>query len=197
MAQAAVAQSIDNGHCLVIHVYGQSDHAQPADAIIVLGAGLEADMSPGEALRRRADHAAELWQQNLAPVIICTGGITRQGVPRSEASGCAEVLQSYGIPQSAIILEDHSRSTEENAINVHTIMTEKGWRTAILVSDSYHMLRARWLFDRIGLTVYTSPIPSSRIPFPEYVMAIAREIGAFHWYLIKGLLHLPFTYVPL
>ncbi len=56
---------------VVIEAYGHTDRAQISDIIIVLGAGLRADNTPGPALTRRAAHAAELWKAGYAPVVVC------------------------------------------------------------------------------------------------------------------------------
>ncbi len=175
-------------------VYGQTDRAQPADVIIVLGSGLNRDLTPGPALTRRAEHAADLWKAGYAPAIICAGGYTA-GLSRAEASGCADVLRANGIPASAITLEDRSRSTEENALYSHEIMQDRGWTTALVVSDGYHLLRATWIFSLQDFQFTTSP--AARQPPPiDLVNAVAREVVALHWQAFKTLFHLPYTYVP-
>jgi uncharacterized SAM-binding protein YcdF (DUF218 family) len=174
-------------------LYGMTDRAQPADVIIVLGSGLRRDSRPGPALIRRAQRAAELYAQGYAPAIICTGGYT-DGRTRSEADGCREVLEASGVPAEAIFLEERSRSTEENAFYAEPIMQANGWRTAVLVSDGYHLLRAQWIFSQEGITVYPSPAPPPlRLAL---AVAIAREIVALHWQAVKDLFNLPVTYVP-
>lgn len=180
---------------MVIHVYGRADHTQNADVIIVLGAGLRADGRPGPALTRRSIHAADLWKQGYAPRIICSGGTPGQIVIRSEADACAEILREQNVPESAIVLEDQSRSTEENALESRQIMETNGWKTALLVSDSFHMLRANWIFQHYGLTVSLSPVNSERPPALEYIVLIMREILALHWLVLKLVLNLPITYV--
>ena len=181
----------------IIHYTGTIDEAVPSDVIIVLGAGMTDDGRPNWALSRRAEHAAELWHMGYAENIICTGGVGRNVIiPRSEAEGCQEVLLGQGVPQSAIILEDTSRSTEENARNSQVIMQANGWETAILVSDSYHVFRARHIFNRAGINVLLSPVPIAKIESPVfYAYSMVREIFALHWQFIKEALNLPFTYV--
>ncbi len=174
-------------------VYGAQDRAQPADVIIVLGSGLRRDNLPGPALVRRASHAAALYQQGLADTLICTGGYTA-GRTRSEASGCLLVLEQMGVPASAVLLEERSRSTEENASFARDLMRERGLNTAILVSDGYHLLRAQWIFAQQGIPVYPSPAdPPRRL---SLLIATVREVAALHWQLLKTVLNLPFTYVP-
>ena len=177
----------------IVLAYAQQDHAQEADVIIVLGSGLRRDNHPGPALTRRSQHAAELYAQGLASAIICTGGYTA-GRTRSEAEGCREVLLESGVPAGAILLEDQSRSTEENAIYARVIMQGNGFSEAILVSDGYHLLRAQWIFSQVDIPVFTSPAHSP--PTMSLLISTAREIAALHWQAIKSLLNLPFTHVP-
>ena len=177
----------------VVLVYAQQDQAQNADVIVVLGSGLRRDNRPGPALARRAIHAAELYSQGLADTVICTGGYTA-GRNRSEADGCREVLIENGVPETAILLEDQSRSTEENAMYAHEIMQEHGFENAILVSDGFHLLRAQWIFSQVGVPVFPSPAASpSRMTL---LISTAREVAALHWQAIKTILNLPYTYVP-
>jgi uncharacterized SAM-binding protein YcdF (DUF218 family) len=182
------------GLLVTIHIYGGIDHAQKADVIIVLGAGLRRNDQPGPALTRRSERAADLWQQGLATSIICTGGITGKA-SRSEAAACGDILLANGVPEAAMVLEERSRSTEENALYTREIMQLHGWRTAILVSDSFHILRGQWLFGQHDIDVYTSPVPARDMLLIDYVLAMGREVGAFHWQVVKQLLGLPNTYV--
>jgi uncharacterized SAM-binding protein YcdF (DUF218 family) len=177
-----------------ILAFGSADQADTADVIIVLGAGLRSDNRPGPALIRRAAQGAELWQRGLAPQIICAGGLGLRRT-RSEAEACAELLREAGVPDSAIIREDRSRSTEENALYTAEIMQANGWQRALVVSDGYHLLRAHWLFNQVGVTNITSPAQSP--PLGNLTTSILREIAAFHWHTFKSLLNLPVTYVPL
>ena len=178
-----------------IHFTGARDATAPADVIIALGAGLRRDGRPGPALTRRSLHAAELWRASIAPAVICAGG-RAESSPRSEADACRELLQRQGLPQSAIFLEDNSRSTEENALFSSQLMAARGWTSAVLVSDSYHMLRASWLFALQDVEVYTSPVPATQIPHSlAYIRSLLREFLAFHWQFIKEALNLPVTHL--
>lgn len=177
----------------VVYVYSRSDGARDADVIIVLGAGLRRDGRPGPALWRRGERAAELYAEGYADHLICTGGFPLRQT-RSEADACREVLMANGVPEAAIVLEDRSRSTEENAAYSDAIMQANGWQTALVVSDGYHLLRAQWIFAQQGLDVTTSP---ARDPsFINHVTSIGREVVALHWQVLKTVLNLPVTYVP-
>lgn len=178
-----------------IHIIGTIDRSEDADVIIVLGAGIRRDGRAGWALTRRAEMGADLWQQGIAPYVLCTGA-QADGYPRSEAAACQEILQRNGVPASAILREESSRSTEENAIYSTQILSEYGWSRVVLVSDSYHMLRAEWLFRAKDVTAYTSPVLASRINNPLfYPFSLAREFVAFHWYIVKEMFNIDVTHV--
>ena len=99
-----------------------------------------------------------------------------------------------GVPAEAILIEDRSRSTEENALYSDEIMRAHGWKTALLVSDGYHLLRATWIFSNEGIPFTTSPAASP--PLLDLAVAVVREVVALHWQVFKTLLGLPVTYVP-
>lgn len=176
-----------------ILIFSGSDQAQTADVIVVLGAGLERNDRPGPALIRRSARGAALWRDGKAPMIICSGGygLNRS---RSEADACAELLRAEGVPDSVIILEDRSRSTEENAIYTRETMQANGWQTAVIVSDGYHLLRAHWIFNNAGITNYTSPAETPSAI--NLISSTAREVVAFHWLAFKTVFNIPVTYVP-
>ncbi len=176
-----------------ILVYSRADQAQAADVIVVLGAGLQRNDRPGPALVRRSAQGAALWQRGLAQTIICTGGYGFNRA-RSEADACAELLRAHGVPDDAILLEERSRSTEENALYVSDIMQANDWQTAALVSDGYHLLRAHWLFNRAGIENY--PSPADDPSFSNLLFSTLREVAAFHWLAFKTVFNLPVTYVP-
>lgn len=162
----------------IVYRTGTIDEARDADVIIVLGAALKSDGRPNKALSRRSRHAAALWKAGHAASIICTGGVG-PGLTRSEADGCREVATGAGVPAGAILLEEASHSTEENASNARSIMDAHGWQTAIVVSDSYHVARARRVFARVGVDVLLSPVPLQEIESPLfYVFSVVREIVA-------------------
>jgi uncharacterized SAM-binding protein YcdF (DUF218 family) len=174
---------------------GDSNTAQRSDAIVVLGAGLRRDGRPGDALWRRSLVAAQAYHAGLAPNVICTGGISERQT-RSEADACREVLIGEDVPASAIVLEDASRSTEQNAINVKAIMAERGWRTAVIVTDSFHMLRAGWIFSGVGVEHTRFPVPRNRVRVQWIAMSMIHELAAIHWYAFKGLFGIPATDFP-
>jgi uncharacterized SAM-binding protein YcdF (DUF218 family) len=171
----------------MIHYTGTVDQLVPSDVIIVLGAALTTEGKPYWALSRRAEHAAQLWKDGRAQKILCTGGVGRHvRIPRSEADGCREIAMREGVPRSAIVLEERSTSTEEQARNVRAIMVGHGWKRATLVSDSYHVFRARYILRRMGIDVVLSPVPAAKIESRTfYLYSVVREVMAMHRQVLK------------
>ncbi|MBI2797546.1 MAG: YdcF family protein [Gemmatimonadetes bacterium] len=143
---------------LLVAWYGGRDHAQPADAIVVLGAA-QYDGRPSPVLRRRLDHGIALWRRGLAPRLVVTGG-RGEGDTTSEAAVGRRYALRQGVPDSVIVVEAEGRTTGESMHGV-TRLLGRSARRVILVSDSYHLLRLRLVTQRVGLVPYTSPVPGA------------------------------------
>lgn len=156
---------------------GRVDAARAADAIVVLGARVNADGSPGSDLTSRTYHAVDLWKQGIAPAIICTGGYKDE--PLSAASVCKRFAVSLGVPAASVYLADGSSNTIEDAQVTAAVMAQQGMRSAVLVSHPLHLFRARWLFRRAGIDAVTSPTSTEthRIFPPLRAWYAVREAG--------------------
>lgn len=177
----------------VVHVYGVSrGPVERAEALVVLGAGVNRDGRAGPALTRRSTLGAELFAQEAAPLIVCSGGQPYDR-PNTEASACRDVLLRLNVPDAAILLEDRSHSTEENALHTARLLPNA---RVIVVSDSYHLLRAGILFRNYGFNVQLAGVPPERsLSWRHYLNSVTREALALQWQFVKDLLGLPFTRV--
>lgn len=144
-----------------VMVWGARDKAQSADAIVVLGAAQYVGR-PSPVLRARLDHALDLWHQGLAPWLIFTGG-TGAGDTTSEAAVSRTYALRHGVPDTVILMENEGRTTRESFAAVAAIMRARQLRTAILVSDPFHMLRLRVLSRQYGVRAFTPPTKTSPI----------------------------------
>jgi uncharacterized SAM-binding protein YcdF (DUF218 family) len=142
-------------------IWGSRDGARTSDAIVVLGAAQYVGR-PSPVLRARLDHALSLWQRGLAPVLIFTGG-TGAGDTTSEAAVSRVYAMKHGVPDTAILLENEGKTTRQSLAAVSAIMHARSMRTAILVSDPFHMLRLRILSTQYGVDASTSPTQTSPI----------------------------------
>jgi uncharacterized SAM-binding protein YcdF (DUF218 family) len=142
-------------------IFSSIDQARPADSIVVLGAA-QYDGRPSPVLRARLDHGIDLWNRGMGKVLVVTGG-KGYGDTTSEADVGRSYARKHGIPDTAILLENKGRTTRESMLAVAQLLEKRGIKTAILVSDPFHMLRLSIIGRRFGMTPYTSPTRTSPI----------------------------------
>jgi uncharacterized SAM-binding protein YcdF (DUF218 family) len=131
-----------------------------ADVIVVFGAA-EYSGHPSPVYRARLDHAFELFQRGMAPVVITTGG-SAQDPDFSEGGVGRDYLVHHGIPELSLIAETQGSDTAQSAARVANIMRTNGMHTCIAVSDAYHVFRIRALLEHEGVQVELAPRPESR-----------------------------------
>ncbi len=122
-----------------------------AAAIVVLGARVDASGQAAPALQRRAEKGAQLYLQGVAPLLVFSGGVS--GVLPSEASVAREIAVKLGVPREACLLEEGSHSTFQNAQLTAPLLRERKIDEVVLVSDGYHLFRARLQFAKAGIRV--------------------------------------------
>jgi len=153
------------------------DEEHPAGAIVVFGAA-EYSGHPSPVYRARLDHAYTLFERGLAPVVITTGGAG--GDPHfSEGQVGRDYLESRGIPDGNLIAETQGGDTDQSAQRVSVILRANDIHTCLLVSDAYHMFRAKQMMAAHGIDVYISPRPGS-IPktlLGRYVAALRESVS--------------------
>lgn len=134
-----------------------------AEAIVVLGGAIRAASAPRPMIDvnehgDRVLYAAKLYQDRKAPLIIAAGGrIPWFGEERPESADMAILLQTLGVPASAIIEEPDSLNTYENAVNVREILEARGIERIILVTSAFHMPRSLLIFKRQGINAIPAP----------------------------------------
>jgi len=94
-----------------------------------------------------AEHAADLYNRGLFPLIVFTGAnapTTVEAFPRGEAVQFAERAEELGVPHSAILIEPRATNTSENITLARELLAEKGITptSATLISKPYQQLRA-------------------------------------------------------
>ncbi|HEV8655593.1 MAG TPA: YdcF family protein [Candidatus Limnocylindria bacterium] len=113
------------------------DPLQKVDAIVAISGDTGA----------RADTAVTLWKAGWAPIIVFSGAAID---PESVSS--AEIMRRealrQGVPESAVLVEPASTTTEENAAEVAKLMVQRKLHSAILVTSPYHQRRAAFEFHR-------------------------------------------------
>ena len=132
-----------------------------ADVIILLGGDVGIPLTPrvaSEIHGNRTLHAFRLFRAGKAPYILITGGnaFPQDGV-LPEAHYIAQILQEWGVPEAALIVEQQSRNTRQNATASAQLLKKRGLKSVLLVTSAYHMPRAAGTFRTLGLDILPSP----------------------------------------
>lgn len=168
-------------YVLYSFVYGLLARTGGSDFVIVLGAGLRPDGRVPPLLASRLERGREVWAAldrragDFRPLLIVSGGKgDDERVP--EASAMASYLIARGFPADRLLLEDKSRSTEENLVLSKAIMDElrPGARATIVTSD-FHAFRAALLARRLGIRGQVTGARVARYYRPS---AVLREFAA-------------------
>lgn len=167
-----------------IRQQAREDEARPAAAIVVFGAA-EYNGAPSPVLKARLDHAFDLEELGLAPVVIATGG--KGGDPvYTEAGVSRDYLIQKGMAKEKILVDDRSESTYESVRAVAAILRQLHGKTCVAVSDGFHLYRIKVFFRDVGIIAYGSPAPASPIeavPSDRAIHSWREALIISLWYL--------------
>ncbi len=135
------------------------DTAGNAEAIVVLGAGVDEACAPDFHSMRRTILASRAFKEGRAPVVLFTGG-----KPEERTCAISDVraglARELGVPAGDILVERTSSTTWENAIEASKVLRPRGVRKVLLVSDSLHLRRGEACMRRVGFEVLRASVPS-------------------------------------
>ncbi|MHA1528606.1 MAG: YdcF family protein [Alphaproteobacteria bacterium] len=134
-----------------LKTYGQGRAlAEPVDAILVLGGGVDGDGVLGYSSRRRVVAAVELLRAGRAEWLILSGatGCNRRAVPAARLMRAHAI--ALGAPEAALIVEGGSASTFENLRFGLALARERGFENVAILTDAFHLERARALSGYLG-----------------------------------------------
>ena len=153
-------------------LWGSRDQIQgEPQVMIVLGCKVE-EWGPSVLLRDRLEEALDYWEEHPGLTIVVSGG---QGPnePTTEARAMADYLMEGGVAEDQILLEGDSHNTAQNLRLSMAVLEEAGADLSggvILVSNGFHLTRARLLAERAGFEqVSTLAAPSSHLPSLLYM----------------------------
>ena len=165
---------------------GQGDDRRPADAIVVLGAA-QYNGTPSPVYEARLRHGVDLFKAGAGRLFVVTGG-SQPGDTTTEAAAGREYALHAGVPDSAIVVEDESRTTLQSLEAVAARLRDLGSTSVVLVSDRTHMLRALRIAADLGLDARASPAPDSPTDGDpiSHAGATLHELAALGLYFIGG-----------
>ncbi len=157
--------------------WGVRSRVAAADAIVVLGGGVDRNGQLGDESLRRAVEGIRLYRQELAPLLVLLGP-SFEGSP-TEASVRATLAGDLGVPREAIITVEDAFTTREEAQKVGERLGPRGLRRILLVTEAQHLDRAVPLFTARGFDVLPAATDDRAEPprTPEGRLKKAREVA--------------------
>lgn len=152
------------------------DEARPAQAIVVLGAA-QYNGVPSPVLEGRLRHVVELYERQIAPLVVVTGG-ARKGDNHTEASASASFLHEHGVPGSAVERETTGSTSYESLAATARFLRERDVTDVVLVSDPFHAYRIGAISDEVGMDAAVSPTSQSAISGTRHWRFLLRETAA-------------------
>ncbi|MBI5400423.1 YdcF family protein [Candidatus Saganbacteria bacterium] len=161
------------------------DKLQPADVIVVLS---------GDGNGERMMEGIKLYRKKYAKKILVSGGLFAWRL--TEADWMKHQAVVLGIPAAAILLEDKSFSTLDNARFSLPILIKRKARRIILVTSPYHTRRAKRVFQKVfsGAEIEVIVVPARESKFKvkgwwrrhEDTQLVVNEYLSSVFYYLKG-----------
>ena len=134
------------------------DALGPADAVFVLGSGMQADGELSQQSMSRLLSGLALVQQGIAPQLVLSELPEPHGRYRPAAERLADELR---IPLTVTTIEPVS-NTHDEAVLLAELSRRRGWRKIVAVSCPVHLRRVGAVIEKQGLDVLTRPSVETR-----------------------------------
>lgn len=122
------------------------------DGILVLGCGVREDGTPSLMLRDRLETGVALYEAGAAPKLLMSGDHGRKDY--DEVNLMKDYAMEKGIPSEDIFMDHAGFSTYDSMVRARDIFCAK---TVVIVSQEYHLYRALYLAEKLGLEAYGVP----------------------------------------
>lgn len=118
------------------------------DCVLVLGAGVWGD-SPSHMLEDRLLTAIEIYNDGVAPKIIMSGDHGRDNY--DEVNIMKKYAIEHGVPSEDVFMDHAGFSTYDSIYRAKEIF---GVDKIIIVTQEYHLYRALYIADSLGVEAY-------------------------------------------
>lgn len=170
-------------HLTILLFVGLQSSTEKSDVILILGNKVELSGEPSARLQSRLDEGLRLYEEGIASLIVVSGGIGKEGF--DEAVVMKNYLVEKGVGAENIIEDSEGNNSYLTGKNLVKIAEEYNIKSVTLVSQYYHILRAKHVIKRFGFEqVYSSY--GKMTPELRDLYSIPREILGYYVYLFKN-----------
>jgi len=166
----------------IIVGYGLKNHIFIADTGVILGNQVLPSGVPSERLKARLDKGFELFMAGTVKTLIVSGGLGKEGY--QEAFVMRQYLIDKGVPEDKIFTDTDGNTTIDTARNGYSICQSHDHKTAIIVSQYYHILRTKIAFTKAGFDPDKTGTASADYFEIRDLYSIFRELFAIPKYLL-------------
>ncbi len=161
-----------------------------ADCIVVLGGGTEGEFL-GLTSSYRLVRGIQLYHERRAKTMVLSGGSSHPG-ETADGSVMAREALKLKVPAEAILVEEVSKRTADEAFEIKKIADARQWKSIILVTSFVHMKRSVMVFEHAGFKVYPAPADAYEIHVKHPLgrinlfFQIIHEYGGIVYYKFRG-----------
>jgi vancomycin permeability regulator SanA len=123
-----------------------------------------------------------LYRKGAIRAILVSGGRGTEGF--EEADVMRGTLIRSGVPPSAILVDRAGYNTRLTAIHAREMMQARGWRSAVAISQYYHVPRVKLALRQAGVRQVSGAAAEYRFAWTD-PLSILREFAGFYSYLIQ------------
>jgi Uncharacterized membrane protein len=163
-------------HLAFVTIDGLSDNGENADCAVVLGNKVNADGTLSARLEKRMECALNLHESGRVKFFLVSGGLGKEG--HYEGEIMKQYLLARGVPESLVVVDNDGANTRNTVKNTLAMQEALDCKKLIIVSQFYHITRAKALFRKAGFSDVSGASP--RFFELRDVYSLLREFVAFY-----------------
>lgn len=157
------------------HIFSRVDDLSPAQAVIILGAGVYKDGTLSPVLKERVDTAVAVYKKGLAKKILMSGDNSSRNY--NEVSPVHQYLTESGVPLEDIFLDYAGFETYDTMYRAQSIFDVQ---SAIIVTQSFHLSRAIYIADSLGIDAQGINPPADKSTWYNYLRETLSVVKAVY-----------------
>lgn len=139
--------------------------APQAPVVLVFGAGLAPGGVPSPVLAQRLDTAIALWKAGKAQAVLVSGDNSDRF--HDETRAMRRYMLDRGLPEQAVLGDDSGLSTYDSCVRAFTVFQV---RRALLVTQGFHLPRALYIANSVGMDAWGVAADEGRPSTRRYMM---------------------------